>query len=780
MKKMLLMHADLSVAISQRLALFYKVDDTLPALAASFKPKNIENEGIMNDIVGGRGISDSYIKLFQAIMPVKANLGADFATYVEAMTEVESTLLTVKMLEDKWAEGKAAKGKAGGDDASKGATTAMKKVIDEIWQKTDILSLILVSKKASEDMKDEYNSATLTYVISRIANHIDPKEFHETVFSSMLIGDGSTNEPFNNTWKLSMDKMLNYTEVLSALPPNHGQEFGFREMFTLLAPSNDVTKQGNPGGVKFAGDIIKHMTTLECLYQVEKVVNHFVPTPMANKEKTVINKEMSQMLEEVNQMEDLLSIRLFNCLQAWVAMTQRTIIPYQRPEAMDYVKKLFTNFANNYDMDGVINEFLGLPIGTFTNSMINNAEDVVSVTVNGSQTTALMVPYSDLLPEDGLDHYASTVRSMVQTLYPLLKNVELWRLYRKGAQLVGAATPTFKRVTRSLDALPVSYVSFGSFAGNRIQTFDDVNWSMMFDWGVNKFNSSSRTDIIWNSAPDDELIIQYSHGTIDYQKYANEVKDKLTFIAGNGSSGFEFAGKNIPLLAVRRRMLKTSMPFIEIDLSIMKRGATCLLPVPPLNTSAIVQQAKTSFIDKEVIGTYETNIDKLPLNFVHTAPIKGTPVEVHKSILPEFLKINQTNFDRALNGKNNGTTLLRRFLNKTAAGKGMINCTTISEDPFFVSMVSHFFVSPTNWIRPKMHELILRPFIRLDEGQEEMGAVMSKEVGVHTFITGQGVFDKGAVGTRILTSCTAIDRTDTLPKSSKIGYINPEYGTIED
>lgn len=788
MKRMLFMRADLAHAISQRLAIYYKLDDAFPAYSADLVPKNLEGDNKFNDIIGPRNPSKSFFSVYQIILPQGAGRSLtmkpsdqdkmmSFEHHIAQIAAIQDIMLGITLVKSKTSVITTTDSETKTETSAAGLTTAMKTLMTEMWENTNIVSLILMSKRTATDIKDELNMAPLSVFAPTHLKHLETEEFFGGMFNTVLIGDG-TNDKTMDAWRHTLDKTLNYTEVLNAIPQNGSNSFGFNEMMELLSSSEmKTTKRAvSKTGKDYAEKLISHLTTLDCLSQVEKVVNHFSPAPITQT-FTAITREMNQLMLEMAQVEDLLAIRIFNSMQAWVALTQRTLLPYQRPEALEYVRHLFTNFANTYDIDGILNEFLALPIGKMSNEFVNKNEDVTSVTVKGTQLTTIISPYMSSAPEDGLDLFAGTIRQAVLSIYPLMKNKELWTLYAKGSLLAGGVQPTFKRVTRSLDSIPTVFSSFGSYAGNRLSCLDDLNWTMMFDWGINKFNSSSMTDVAWHDAKDDELLISLSHGQIDYHQYLNDYKRQLQNYVSNGVSGYKFSQQNIPLLAYRRRMLKSNTPFLGVDLSIIKLGGTSLLPVPPLNTNSVISDAKISFVDKQVIGAYETELERLPLNFQHTAPLMGDPISVHDSVIPQFLGISKINFDRS---GSVGTTLLNRFTSKVGGQTSMLNCSTISEDPFFLSMVSHFFVSPLAWIQPKMHELFLRPFLRLDEGQEDVGAIMAKEIGVHQFIAGNVAAGRGVVGSRILTTCQALDRTDPLPRASQMGHLNPEHGTIED
>lgn len=795
MKKMIFMHSDISLAIAQRLALYYKMDDAFPALHTTLRPKNQEGDGILNDIIGPRKLSETYASIFNTIRPVSidpkaakfnensTSISIDFDTHLKQIENVQNVMMGVTLVKQRAAavasSGKNQNGEVVNTEITMvGFTKALKDMLDTMWADTDIISLVLMSRRTVDDIKDELNTTSLSNITSAWLKNLDPAGFFNEMFATIWIGDGTMDKTVD-TYRLKLGQMLNGTEVLTAMPQKSQGAYGFTEMMELLSPSKGkkAKRTANAGGVDFAEKMIAHFTALDCLGQVEKVANHFAPVATAQAGKMSLNKDMNQMLLEMSQVEDLLALRVFNSLQAWVALTQRSILPLQRPEALEYVKGLFTNLSATYDMEGIMNDFLSLPIGKMSNSFVNSNEDVTAVTVNGTQLTSIISPYPSTEATDGLDYYAGTVRHVVLSLYPLLKNVELWDLYKKGSLLAGGVTPSFKKVTRSLDNLPVVFSSFGSYAGNRITTLDDYNWSLIFDWGINKFNSSSRTDICYHSAPDDELLLKYSHGQIDYQEYVASYKKKLSGMTANGIGGYDFSQQNIPLVAYRRRMVKHATPFLGVDLGIIKLGATCLLPVPPFNHNAIIKDATSDFLNKEVIGQYETNIEQLPLNFSHTAPIKGEPIPLKDSIIPQFLRISKENFEKSTAI---GKTLLNRFVSQVPGKQNSINCSTISEDPFFLTMVSHFFVSPATYVSPKMYELYLRPFLRIDEGQEEVGAILAKEIGVHTYVDGQLTHDRGSIGNRIITTCTSLDRTDPLPRNPYMGHINPEHGTIED
>lgn len=773
MKRMIHMHANLSKAIAQRLALYYKVGDAFPALTASLTPKNLEMDTTMNDIIGPRQISSSYISVYKTIMPQGEGGSVNFEKHLAQIEDIQETMLGITLIKTKAgldAEGNDPKSSK---QAPIGLSKAMQKLIEDMWAKTDIVSLILMARRTADDVKDEFNMVALNQLEKQedIKKVLNMEAFFKGMFQSMRIGDGTLDKSYE-TWVSTMDDYLNTTEVLIAQEGNFCSSFGFTEMVDLISPASSNKRKTDAQGKAFAQKLISHLTTLDGLKQVEHVVGHFAPAPIT-REFHAINRDVNQLILEMAQVEDLLALRIYNSLQAWVALTQRTMIPFQRPEALDYVKHLFSNFANTYDIDGIMNEFLSLPIGPMSNAIINANEDVTAVTVRGSQLTSIVTPYASNEPANGLDTFAGTIKQIVLSLYPLLKNKELWALYQRGALLAGAKAPTYKRVTRSLDAMPTVFCSFGSYAGNRLSTLDDINWTLLFDWGINKFNSSSLTDVTWNEAKDDELILSLSHGQIDYQQYKRDYLATLFGFSKNGVSGYAFSQHNIPLVAYRRSTLKSATPFLGVDMSIIKLGATCLLPVAPQNTHPVISDARPKYVDKMLIGAYETELESLPMNFSHTAHLTGDAIRIHDSIIPQFLRISEKNFDRSIKG----TTLLKRFTNKVTPTA--LNCSTISEDPFFMNMVSHFFVSPANWVEPKMHELYLRPFMTLEEGEDSLGAVMAKEIGVHTFIQGNIGSGRGVVGPRILTTCTSLDRTDPLPKNSFMGYINPEHGTIE-
>lgn len=271
MKRMIHMHANLSKAIAQRLALYYKVGDAFPALTASLTPKNLEMDTTMNDIIGPRQISSSYISVYKTIMPQGEGGSVNFEKHLAQIEDIQETMLGITLIKTKAgldAEGNDPKSSK---QAPIGLSKAMQKLIEDMWAKTDIVSLILMARRTADDVKDEFNMVALNQLEKQedIKKVLNMEAFFKGMFQSMRIGDGTLDKSYE-TWVSTMDDYLNTTEVLIAQEGNFCSSFGFTEMVDLISPASSNKRKTDAQGKAFAQKLISHLTTLDGLKQVDR------------------------------------------------------------------------------------------------------------------------------------------------------------------------------------------------------------------------------------------------------------------------------------------------------------------------------------------------------------------------------------------------------------------------------------------------------------------------------------------------------------------------------
>lgn len=769
----------------ERLLLALRVDKTIRSLKVDNIP--IQTSLSQKDLKGlvGRSYSTKYKALIQALRPslsesniatgaidipftsIKAKQIRDAVSnaiknkdVLDQQLERLKTSYTTPAKDKTEMETVTESGGSKGSPKTDKPSTTVIQIIQDLWKTSGIIKFMADARSVAADTMVTENAHSL---VATWNHWFAYKHRPESIFSEyaerFTVGSGANkNKVTPGTGDIS--ETINRFEYMQLKTAAVGKGFDIKDVIDYM--KNDAELESEEKDA--ISDWVTIFTDLELLHCGENLKTFFSKhikesdTTMAYSD----NKDLNMIMMEAERAQSLQDLKLFCALQAWVALAQITLKGVYRPEINTYIKTHIPNLSATYDMEGLINTFMKLPVGPNVADLLAKYPDVAAIKTGGSAFTAFT---ANDITQDGdnlMLRTAAFMKELIPFLHAFMSNKDLWDIYAKGATLFGAKPLAFQTQTRDIDSVPVTFAQYGVMTGDRVNTLDDINWSCIFDWGINRFNSSARTLVRWNDTNTDDLAIPYSYGTIDFRKYLIERDATISkaSISGSEITGYQFSRLNVVALPFRKRVTSTRYEDLYLDKFLLDVGPVSLLPVEPRSIIPIDNSATITKIAKDSVGTYETKLDKMQLEILHMSHNDGQNGDISGTILPETLGISQESFTRAVSLE---SLLLRRFVKNDAQDK--VVCKAITKDALFVDMVNCFYYIPNTYMDKEISMVWISLSLGTDSGNHGLDQVTRvRKVGARRILTSPVDSTIAQVPGRLVGSTMYFDNLFSLPQ----------------
>lgn len=602
---------------------------------------------------------------------------AEIQGLINKRTELSDNKDAIKLIDDQIAEKKKERQSAD-------------MLINELWAASGVMDFIALKDGIASDLSDPMND----------------------VLTSQLLTEG---EMFGSRWETFVDENFSSYRSSGGLKvPKTPDLYDFNNLFLTVqyasfTPTNGVGKVSLAkllSGFGMAAsseqdptlqDVYAAMSRLDDLEMVSLIER--IPSILPNLEKVSNtkasdNKQINTILTEATRVQKVYQVQLFHTLSTYLAFIQLHLHLYYPKSVIDAYLQAKPTIASTYDVKGLIDAILKKPVGKAVGKLLSNVPNVTQVTY-GRRKFDCVKTFPGVKADGALVDLYTDLSSCVSSLYSLVNNKRLWDDYVAGAAAAGGATFAPKTYVYDTDNPPVGFSQMGSYVGSPVRSYAEYQYTAFVDWGVNKFNSGSRTEIVVKEVEGNEyIVIPYTLGAISYTDYVqNHVPATLkdTFNADN-VTGFSVSAKSIPFLAVKRAHPPTWLPGLYLDKQLLAWGPVSMLPVPPQETVSVIQGYDTTNVQKQVIGKYEASIDNIPFDFSHVDSIVAKSVPAKDSHLSEVLGVSKN----YINGVGKMPSIMMRFINK-AGGKDQpvtLVCPYIANDEFFKRSPGTVFYVP--------------------------------------------------------------------------------------
>lgn len=650
----------------------------------------------------GRTLSSSFSELFNKFaFPTIGDKFLDFtgdATYAQliAAIDVYSTADTVFNTYQEALK----------TDSFKAESEVLYDQLKDLYDKSAILPIMSAVSVLRHDIEDVRNTNSFKVTLdaltkSSVSGHLSNyfKQFkivahssHATVANAMDRIDFSA---------FTVCRMTEYTEDVN---------------FSLTDASGHFAQKKETS----IGKLINMLTLCEVGLQVAGLRSFYDNLVKATETKISDNKTMNSLLTEAQRVRDISAARLFLNCQSWVALMQISLKDVAHPFVMDKVKQYMPNLKATYDMDSLVKDFLSLPVGKHTATVLSDFPTLTEGVQDHESKPFLVTTEPDENPALQLQRMIGSMANVIPYLYATMGQKRFWDIYRHGASLVSSAPMTFRKRDSNLDHTPVTFCQMGVMAGDAISHIDDFSFGMVFDWAVNRFNSSARTLIRMHDISTEKTVIPYYYGLIDYAHHVKSRKEKI--VRGTVPDyiiGSDFATMQYPMIPIKRNCAHFDYVSLFIDRDLIGIGPASALPVAPDRVDFVTGTGNSVRAKKPVVGQFETKIDSLPLELTLYNPIENgakTDIPCKKSTLFESLNVSPTTMDIILKNRANGINdpgLLLRFI-KTNDTHGNLVCHAICRDSLFADMLNYTYFVPWNFMSDTVNELVDVPTMDIE------------------------------------------------------------------
>lgn len=570
------------------------------------------------------------------------------------------------------------------------------------WAASGILGLAAAAALVDRDISDPENACSFLKIYDEWDNSAGTSLINSNL-ASMFIGakDGGSMPTDIKLGASDFFQYLEYVQLTTAPDPKRSLNVG-----RLMQVLSGTAK---PGDIETESDLYTRLTVLNAIKSAPKMAVILRDSIDLSSDRYSDQKELDLLLHEASRVKSLCAARLFASLQGWIALMQMAMRPFVQPLFMEYMKSRLPQTSAVYDVDGLINKFMGLNVGEFTVDLIGSDMQVTSATYAGKDYPVFHACGQSMKAEETWGVVAGLYKTLIPNLHTLMSHSKLWEVYEEGARLLGSKPlpVTSKRI--DMEGTKVAFVQMGVNKGDVLSDMDDVHLSAVFEWGVNKFNSSARTLVRFNDSDSETMIPPYNYGQIDYQAYLSErfIEVGKLIAARKGVSGHRISSMNLPVFPMRKRRIMDSVRGIVYDRSLLDKGPSSMLPVQPLGMVSIAKAFTPVTVRKQKIGSYETRLDNLEFEFLHAEPYSGATKEKNlssSSFLAEALGLSRAIVDTMITANAN---VLNRFLSPT--DRNSLACKAISVDKLFIDQANCFFYIPGTTLFPEMSLIDIMP-----------------------------------------------------------------------
>lgn len=710
--------------IAQRLAQAFIRDTTVRSAKASMSTGSSIHDILKSGAVTrgpvydanlflGREYSNSYKSMLHAFVPkdkkdatgslIYDNAKKQAEIYFKAetiLTEYGKTVTTVDehgtVIQPKNADGSST-------TFDKVSADAVAKQIAQLYADTDLLAIVAAASGLKVDTEDPKNAFSFKATMNAMADNI-VSDFMERYTSGFNI----VSDPSQGGSKNVIETVaLGHFNVVQMKQSSDEDDFN---LFNVAGFWKQTTND------RFS-DLHRMLMYTEVGMQVTGMKRLFEDlTKPGPQEKLSDNKPLNSLLNEADRIRNIAAMRVFYSFQAWVGLMQIMMKTYAGPYVMEKIKTYLPNLIITYDLDAVIADLMALPIGKNTATVLAGYPLFSSVQHNGEKKEVILSPTKGADPGGAIQLVIASIVEHAPYMHAIMTQKKWWDIYRHGASLCETATISFEEKGYDLDRVNTSFVQMGITAGDALRTADDWSFNMVFDWALNRFNSSARTLIRANDYDTDNLITPYHYGLINYISHIADREAKLAGVTHAGKiTGFAFAQLQYPMIPIKRAVHNLDRVTLSIDQSLLPFGPASLLPVAPDKVSFVLPSATPVRIAKPIVGQYEVEMDRLPLEMLHYDNIKKggkSSSQAKDSTLFEFLNVGKRSLERlfSASAQEPSAGLLSRFIRQDNKSGDLV-CGAITKDALFLDMMNYTYFVPLRFASDEIYEVAEVPVL---------------------------------------------------------------------
>lgn len=577
--------------------------------------------------------------------------------------------------------------------------------VKNLYTATNILSIVAAAAGLKVDLEDPKNAYSFRKTVDHLTGNAATNFISAYSSSFQIVGHTSHGGTMNTI----DDVPLGHFDVVVMNESSNADAYSIREVSNFWADVDASSRFTRLHHI---------LSSLERVLQVpssKKLYDDLLHPGPVNKLSD--SKAMNILLTEADRIRSICAMKVFLNCQAWVGLFQIALKNLATPLIIDKIKSYMPNLAVTYDIDKLINDFMALPIGGNTALILNGFPTVSAVNHSGERKDVLL----SSTPADSaaimLQKAVGSLAEYIPYLHSVNNQKKWWDIYRHGASLCSSAGLTFQDRSFNADRINLSFCQLGVTAGDPLNHIDDWSFGCVFDWALNRFNSSALTHIRFHDIDTDSLVTPYHYGLINYQAHVAEREtDRVSQVVGGKITGFAFSALQYPMIPLQRVKANIDNITIALDQELLGYGPVSLLPVAPERSDYVLSSGEPERVKKPVVGKYETSMDKLPLEFFHQGPIPGSSKAItsyKKSTLFELLNVSQKSLDRILSNKKATTVppgMMSRFIRLDTLD-GELICSGVTKDQLFANLMNYTYFVPLNFMSTKMEEIVEIPIL---------------------------------------------------------------------
>lgn len=721
--KLIVTHINHGSVIAQRIVQALIRDTTVRSAKASMSTgsavRDILKTGVGNPahpydatLFLGREFSNSYRSMLYAFVPKDPRMATGSNLYDSAKTQAEiyfkaETILTdyAKDVIKREADGTLITKDATGKETQldKVSADAVAKQITQLYADTDLLAIAAAAAGLKTDTEDPKNAFSFRHTMDEMSENM-MSDFLERYTSSFnIVADASHGGNRN---------------VIETVPLGHFNVVQMKGSVT----EDDITLEmigqfwKNTNSDRFS-DIHRILMYTEVGLQVPGMKRLFEDlTRPGSSDRKSDSKPLNALLSEADRIKNIAAMKVFLSFQSWIALMQVMLKQYSSAYVIDKIKTYIPNYANVYDIDKIISDLMSLPIGKNTASLLGNYPCITSVQHNGEKKDVILASKDGLDAGGAIQQVIASLVEHVPYIDAIMTQKKWWDIYRHGASLCETGHLAFAEKGYDLDRVNTTFVQMGVTAGDPLQTADDWSFNMVFDWALNRFNSSARTLIRAQDYDTDSLVTPYHYGLVDYLKHLDDRGNALNAALNSGKIvGFNFAQLHYPMIPIQRAVHNVARVTLSIDQSLLPYGPASLMPIAPDKVNFITSTCNPVRIAKPVVGSYEVKMDRLPLEMLHYENIKKNTKGVNsaeESTIFEFLNVGKRSLSRlyAAGSQEPTSSLLTRFIRQDNKSGDLI-CGAITKDSLFFDMMNYTYFVPLKFTSDVIYEVAEVPVL---------------------------------------------------------------------
>lgn len=624
------------------------------------------------------------------------------------------------------------------DTADKANAQATAEAIANIHKSVEVLNILSGLLSLKESINDPENAVSLKATWKKWLGSVDLDTFVNRNSDTAYVTNGTVKSK-DDVSKVA--RGLDYMELVIPKMSKSDRDFYLDDVMKMASAATETDAS------KSLSAIYTMLTDLELLRTIPNLVTLIDDLILLTDKKMSDDKYVDILKKTSERVNDIVCIRLFYAMQAWIALLQVSLKPVATSEIITVLKTRSPELFTSFDVEGSIKFVMDLPVGKNVADLLSNLVYYPSFKVRGTVFPVIEMISPESTDARALVRAASMLASFIPQMDSLSKLTSLWDMYRKGGTVVKTGKISFSAVGLAEDAFPICFNQFGSFRGQSVQHIDGFSSMMTFDIGLNYKDSTASTKYMYNGRNTTYSPATHAYGEIDYAEYCKMLDESAAKLVEKGVvAGFDMALEHHNFIPIRRRVRDNILFNLRVDRMYLDYGPASLVPysvgtfIPIVDTTETVTEKKTPY------GKYENERDR---NALLVSVIRNAKAgKMADSRLPIYLNVNRS---QVANGSSN-VAILKRFEN--GAEQGTLCCGALVQDDIFNAMITSVFLKPLSFLGDDIRAITQHhSFGDAFGGDSDAVHYTTLDVGPHQTVKGSANSDNGDLpATRIIGS----------------------------